>query len=132
MWRLNVGSTPHGARLAVRPDGRVDTTSSGLYSTCIMPSYPNLAPAMVWIYGGDRERGEELMGRVRRKMVIDLQRPWDMRCGLDADGNHLWGLEYYRNTIIWTLPVALLGHDLKTFSAPGGLRDRIVRAARGE
>ena len=87
---------------------------------------------MVWIYGGDRELGEELMRRPWRRMVIDLQRPWDMPCGLDADGNHLWGLEYYHNTMLWTLPVALLGQTLRTFSAPGELRDRIVRAAREE
>jgi uncharacterized protein (DUF608 family) len=129
MWRYNVESTPHGARLAVRPDGSVDT-AEGLYASSMIPSFSTLAPAMVLIYGGDRERGEELMRRAWRRMVIDLQRPWDMPCGLDADGNHLWGLEYYNDSMLWTLPVALLGQDTRTFSAPRGLRDRIVTAAR--
>ena len=68
------------------------------------------------------------MRRVWRRQVVELKMPWDMPGGLDPDGEHRWGLEYYHNTMLWTLPVALLGQDLRTFCAPGGLRGRIVAA----
>ena len=129
VWRLNVESTPYGVRVAVGPDGSMET-SEGLYGTSLMPSWPSIAPAMLLIYSGDRERGEELMRRTWRHLVMDLQRPWDMPCGLGTEGEHRWGLEYYHNTMLWMLPIAVLGQHLKSYCAPGGFVDRIVKAAR--
>ena len=128
IWRINVASTPHGVRIALRPDGSSD--EEGFYSTCIHPSYSSTVPASLLCYTGDGERGLELMRRTWHRLVVDLQMAWDMPGGLDPEGNHRWGLEYYHNTMLWTLPVAVLGQDLRAFRAPEGLGGRIVAAAR--
>ena len=70
------------------------------------------------------------MRRVWHHLVIDLPMAWDMPVMLRADGEHAWGLEYFHNTMLWVLPTAILGQDLETFAAAGGMIDRVVRAAR--
>ena len=127
IWRNNL--TPYGVRIALRPDGSED--QEGFYSVGLHPSYSSHVPAMLMIYGGDRARGEEIMHRIWRQVVIGLQMPWDMPGGLAADGQHRWGLEYYHNTMLWTLPMAFLGHTLGSFCAPGELVDRVKRAGSG-
>jgi hypothetical protein len=124
-----VASTKHGVRIALRPDGSAD--EEGFFSTCIHPSYSTTVPASLLCYTGARERGAELMRRVWHRLVVDLQMAWDMPGGLDPEGNHRWGLEYYHNTMLWTFPVAVLGQTLRSFAAQGGLVDRVTRAARG-
>ena len=128
IWGLNVASTPYGVRTGLHPDGATDR--SGYYSSLMVPSYSSLVPAMLMINSGDEERGVELMHRVWRHLVIDLPMAWDMPVMLRADGEHAWGLEYFHNTMLWVLPIAILGQDLATFAAPGGMIDRVVRAAR--
>ena len=129
IWGLNVASTPYGVRTGLHPDGATDR--SGYYSSLMVPSYSSLVPAMLMIHSGDHERGIELMRRVWHHLVIDLPMAWDMPVMLNADGEHAWGLEYYHNTMLWVLPTAILGQDLATFAAAGGMIDRVVRAARG-
>lgn len=129
IWGLNVASTPYGVRTGLRPDGATDW--SGFYSSLMTPSYSSLVPAMLMIHSGDHARGIELMRRVWHHQVIDLPMAWDMPVMLNADGEHAWGLEYYHNTMLWVLPTAILGQDLRTFASAGGMIDRVVRAARG-
>ena len=126
IWRNNL--TSHGVRVALKPDGSPDSES--LYSLNIQPSYSTIVPAALRIYEGDREKGLDLMRRTWRRLVIDLGMAWDMPQGLDADGNHRIGLEYYHNSMLWSFPAAVLEENLKSFSASGGLVDRIKRAAR--
>ena len=126
VWRHNI--TPHGVRIAIRPDGGEDT--EGFNSTGLHPSYSTHVPSMVAIYEGNRTQGMELMHRVWHRLVIDLQMAWDMPGGLTPSGFHRWGLEYYHNTMLCSFPVAVLGHTLKSFCAPGELVDRVARAAK--
>ena len=119
IWGLNVASTPYGVRTGLHPDGATDR--SGYYSSLMVPSYSSLVPAMLMINSGDEERGVELMHRVWRHLVIDLPMAWDMPVMLRADGEHAWGLEYFHNTMLWVLPIAILGQDLAIIC--GGLEE---------
>jgi hypothetical protein len=80
------------------------------------------------IYSGDLERGVELIHSTWRKMVVEGQMAWDMPGHITPEGTTGCGLEYYHNTMLWTLPIAVLGQDLKAFCEPGGLVDRMVKA----
>jgi hypothetical protein len=114
----------------MRPDGSPDDES--LYSLNIQPSYSTIVPAALQLYEGDPEKGLDLMKRTWHRLLVDLGMGWDMPQGLDAEGNHRIGLEYYHNSMLWSLPPALKRQSLSEFCAPGELVDRIVRRARGE
>ena len=53
---------------------------------------------------------------------------WDMPCQVTPEGDSAFGMEYYHNTMLWTMPMAVLKQDLKTFCAPGGLAYQIIQA----
>ena len=40
--------------------------------------------------------------------------------------------EYYHNTMLWTLPMAVLGEDLRSYGADTGFAGRVIQAARAE
>ena len=49
----------------------------------------------------------------------------------DADtGESVYGHDYYQDMMLWSLPAALDGKDLAAPAQPGGLVDRVVKAAR--
>ena len=127
IWNHNVKVAKYGVRNSIRPDLTTDT--EGFYSGVQCPSYSSLVPAILMIYSGEAERGLELMRSIWHKMVMEKSMAWDMPCQLTPEGDAAYGLEYYHNTMLWTLPIAVLGQDLKTFCAPGGIVDRVIRAA---
>jgi uncharacterized protein (DUF608 family) len=127
IWSHNVKAASFGVRTAVRPDLSADR--EGFYSQNQCPSYSTLVPAMVMIWNGDRRRGLELIHSVWRKMVLEKSMAWDMPCQLTPEGEVAFGLEYYHNTMLWTLPAAIFGHDIARFRSPEGLVGRIVAAA---
>ncbi|MDX2226550.1 MAG: hypothetical protein SFY92_05560, partial [Verrucomicrobiae bacterium] len=58
---------------------------------------------------------------------------WDQPCMLMPDGSFGFGIEYYHNTMLWVVPMALMGDNLQTFTHGNGLAARVVRAAgKGE
>jgi uncharacterized protein (DUF608 family) len=127
IWSHNVKVAKFGVRTAIRPD--LSNDAEGFYSTLQCPSYSSLVPAMMLIYQGDRLRGLELMRSIWHRLVVEGAMAWDMPAHVTVDGECGSGLEYYHNTMLWTLPIAVLGQDLKAFCGTGGLADRIVRAA---
>jgi len=129
--RLNVAATPYGIRTSLRPDGSDDKT--GFYAPLITPSYSTIVPTSVMMYSGDghfSELGMEIVRRTWYNMVFNQQMTWDMPCMLNADGTLAWGLEYWHNPMLWAFPIAVLEKNLSSFSAPGGLVDRITSASR--
>ena len=129
IWKYNVSIAKYGVRTAIKPD--LTTDMEGFYSSRQCPSYSSLTPAMVMIYSGDAKRGLDLMHSIWNKLVIEKSNAWDMPCQMTADGDVAFGLEYYHNTMLWTLPIAVLGQSLRTFCGPQGLANRIIAAASG-
>ncbi len=43
-------------------------------------------------------------------------------------GTGIWGNDYAQMMAVWKLPAAVMGKDVRTFCAPGGLVDRIIQA----
>ena len=46
-------------------------------------------------------------------MVADLGMVWDQPAGLTAEGKFGFGHEYFHNTMLWALPLAVLGEDVR-------------------
>ena len=129
LWRLNVSAgSPFGIRTAVKPDGSMDM-AGGYTGTGIVPSYCTLVPAIVMIRSGDLQRGLEIVHRVWHRMVADLGMAWDQPAGLTAEGKFGFGHEYFHNTMLWALPLAVLGEDVRR-SCGQGFVQRIIQAAR--
>jgi uncharacterized protein (DUF608 family) len=129
IWSHNVKIAQYGVRTSIRPD--LSTDAEGFYSVMQCPSYSSLVPASLMICYGDAKRGLALMHSVWHQIVIDPPAmAWDMPAHMRVDGGRAVGLEYYHNTMLWTLPIVVLGQDLGTFCAPEGLGGRIVKAAR--
>ena len=130
IWDHNVKIAGYGVRTSIRPD--LSTDAEGFYSAMQCPSYSSLVPASLMIRSGDPERGLALMQSVWHQIVIAPPvMAWDMPAHMRLDGGRAVGLEYYHNTMLWTLPIIVLGQDLGRFCAPDGLGGRIVEAARG-
>jgi len=58
---------------------------------------------------------------------------WDFPNHLRGDkdtGEVVYGHDYYTNMVIWMLPAAMEGKDLRAPMLPGGLVDRVIQAAR--
>jgi hypothetical protein len=47
-------------------------------------------------------------------------------------GKLAYGTEYTINTMVWAVPAAMEGQDFSAPFQPGGLVDRVLRAATGE
>ena len=127
IWSHNVKAARFGVRTAVRPNLVEDT--GGLYSGMQAPSYSSLVPAMMMIYSGDVARGLEVMRSTWHRMVVDGQMAWDMPAHLTPEGKTGVGLEYYHNTMLWTLPMAVLGEDLRSYRSDTGFAGRVVSAS---
>jgi len=90
--------------------------------------------AMTYMYAGEREFGLELARRCWENIVCRQRYTWDMPNIMrgDADtGESVYGHDYYQDMMLWSLPAAIAGKDLGAPAQPGGLVDRVVKAARG-
>ena len=128
LWRLNVATTRFGIRDSVRPDGTTDE-SGGYTGIANMGAYCTQVPAVLLIANGDPGRGLEMPRRLWHQYVFGLGMAWDMPNGITAAGEWYSGHEYWHNTMLWVLPLAVLGEDLATASATRGFAHRITAAA---
>jgi hypothetical protein len=44
-------------------------------------------------------------------------------------GERTFGNDYYQDMMLWSMPAAVEGKDFGSPAKPGGLADRIIRAA---
>jgi hypothetical protein len=112
----------------VRPDGSTDE-SGGYTGIANIGAHSAQVPAVLLIAGGDSERGLEIPRRWWRQYVFGLGMAWDMPNSMTAEGEWYAGHEYWHNTMLWVLPLAVLGESLASSSAPGGFAHRIIEAA---
>jgi uncharacterized protein (DUF608 family) len=127
IWSHNVKAAQFGVRTAVTPDLGED--KGGLYSGMQAPSYSTLVPSMLMVYAGDAYRGIDVAHSTWQRMVVDGQMAWDMAAHVTQEGKTGAGLEYYHNTMLWAMPMAVLDEDLSSYRSATGLVGRIVKAA---
>lgn len=132
--RLNIPASRFGMVDAVFADGKpcIEGGPGGdrIWSRDIFIQC-NATAAMVFMYHGRRQEGE----KAAQTMLDTLFRgphamPWSHPCGINSlTGATTHGHDYYDHMVIWTYPLALAGQDIRAAIAPGGLIDRILRAA---
>jgi len=129
--RINVSLTRFGAVNFANPDGTpARDVGYGPYS---MFPPEVLMLAMTYMYEGEVDFGLELARRHWHNIVCEKGRTWDQPNILRGDvdtGEFVYGHDYYQNMMLWALPAAMQGEDLSAPTRPGGLVDRMIKAAR--
>jgi len=129
--RCNVAVTQYGAVNYARPDGTpAQVKGYGTYS--YFPPEA-LMLAMNYMYEGEKEFGLELARKVWHNLVCTQGYTWDMPNIMRGDvdtGERTYGNDYYQDMMLWSLPAALEGKHFGAPMQPGGLVDRILKAAR--
>ena len=130
--RCNVANTFCGAINFARPNGNplAPDDPVAAYGTHSMFAAEVLVQSMTYMYEGEQEFGIELARRSLENLVCRQRHTWDNPCIVKGkSGERLSGHEYYQNMLIWALPACMSGQDLAGPCQPGGLVDRVMRAA---
>jgi uncharacterized protein (DUF608 family) len=129
--RCNVSVTKYGAVNYANPDGTVANPGGyGAYSY-VPPEL--LMLAMTYMYHGERDFGLELAHKAWRNLICTQGYTWDMPNIMRGDvdtGERTFGNDYYQDMMLWSLPAAIAGEDVSAPCKPGGLVDRVLKAAR--
>jgi len=122
---------PFGMRLFSNADGSKAQGHFGyLGSNAGTFSSMSFALGMTYIYNGQRTVGEDLIRRTLDYVMVRNGYTWDFPLSWQVDtGNRTYGTDYYMNMILWSVPAALAGQDLSGPCKPGGLVDRMIKAA---
>lgn len=121
---------PAGAVNLARPDGQLAEGVGYGPNAYFVPEIYMLA--MTYMYAGERDFGLELARRCVHSLNIRNLLTWNQPNILRADnGDMLFGSHYVQNMMLWAVPAALERQDIAAFCAPGGLVDRVIRAAKG-
>ena len=129
--RCNVAVTKYGAVNYANADGTV--ANPGGYGAYSYFPPELLMLAMTFMYQGEREFGLELAHRAWHNLVCQQGYTWDMPNIMRGDvdtGERTYGNDYYQDLMLWSLPAAIAGKDFGAPLRPGGLVDRMLRAAR--
>jgi uncharacterized protein (DUF608 family) len=87
--------------------------------------------AMNYIYNGQPDFGLEFLRKTMEVVVCREGHAWDTPNVVDGQtGERVFGTDYYQNMMLWALPSAVAGQDLKAACAPGSLVDRMIQAGR--
>lgn len=130
--RCNVALTPKvGAANFARPDGSPVSVKAKLayYGTYAMFTPEVVVLGMTYIYAGKKDFGVDLVRSHWENLVLHQGLEWDMPNIVRGDtGARVFGTDYYQDMMLWALPLAMRGQDLKQGCAPGSLVDRVIRA----
>jgi hypothetical protein len=84
----------------------------------------------LYLYEGEEEIGLELVRRCVYSLNILNLLTWNQPNVLRAGtGDRLIGSHYVQNMMLWAVPAALERNDIASFCAPGGLVDKMIKAA---
>jgi uncharacterized protein (DUF608 family) len=126
--RVNAAITPYGAADLVALDGR-QSEGVGFGAVTFFVSEMSILVS-TYLYAGEREFGLELARRMQVALNREWGCTWDQPNVLRGDtGEKTLGSQLLQSMFLWIVPAAAMGQDLEGFSAPGGLVDRMVRAA---
>ena len=129
--RCNVKVTRYGAVNYANPDGTPAPVKG--YGTYSYFPPEALMLAMNYMYAGQKEFGLELARKVWHNLVCLQGYTWDMPNIMRGDvdtGERTFGNDYYQDMMLWSLPAAIEGQDFSAPARPGGLVDRMLKAAR--
>ena len=141
--RTCVAATPLGALLFTTPDGEpvaadehpmaAEVNTWGAYpATQLCPSAP-ISLGLAYMFAGQADFGLELIRRVMHSVHCQRGQTWYGVNQIESpSGKHVWGTEYTMNGQVWQVLGPMQGEDLAAPSRPGGLVDRIIRAATGQ
>lgn len=136
--RANIALTKYGAVNYANPDGTVIAPAKpGTWDYGRFSYFPPeaLMLAMTYMYQGQVSFGTELARRVWHNLICLQGYTWDMPNIMRGDvdtGERTFGNDYYQDMMLWSLPAALKGEDFAAPTRPGGLVDRVIKAAAGK
>jgi len=84
--------------------------------------------AMTYMYRGQVQFGLDLAARTVNK-ILQSGWYWDWPVVIDGANAPRNGYDYYQDLVLWAMPAAMKGEDLRGPSLPGGLVDRVIQAA---
>jgi uncharacterized protein (DUF608 family) len=129
--RANVGLTKYGATNFANPDG---TPAKDVgYGTYSMFPPLLLILSMTYMYEGEVEFGFDLAHRHWHNLICEKGYAWDQPNYFRGDrdtGEAYYGHDYYQNMMLWALPAAIRRKDISVPMLPGGLVDKVIKAAR--
>lgn len=129
--RCNVAMSKYAAVNYAKPDGT--PAKIGGYGTYSFMPNEGLMLAMTYMYRGQKEFGLELARKNWDNIVCRQGYTWDMPNIMRGDvdtGERRSGRDYSQCMMLWSLPAAIEGKDFGAPTKPGGLVDRIVKAAQ--
>lgn len=139
--RCNIALTKYGATNYANPDGTpADIPGTGILdATSGYGTYSYFPPellmlAMTYMYNGHQELGLELARKAWHNIICAKGYTWDMPNTMrgDADtGEKAYGADYYQDMILWSMVASVEGSDIAQPTRPGGLVDRVMKAAKG-
>jgi uncharacterized protein (DUF608 family) len=128
--RCNIALSKYAAVNYAKPDGQ--PANVGGYGTYSFFPPEGLMLAMTYMYKGQKEFGLELARKNWHNIVCRQGYTWDlpniMRGDVDT-GERRSGADYSQDMMLWSLPAAVEGKDFGAPAKPGGLVDRIIKAA---
>lgn len=125
--KTNVALNRYGAANFAHADGKpVENVGYGTYGYFVPEVF---MLAATYIYNGRRELGLRLLNGALAGIALKHGDVWNQPNIVSGDtGRRIYGSDYYQNMVLWSLPAALSGHDLRQSCAPDSLVDRIIRA----
>jgi uncharacterized protein (DUF608 family) len=130
--RINCRLSQSGAVNYANPDGTA--AEVGGYGTYSYFPPELMILAMNFMYEEQKDFGLELLHKCMYNITCRWGYTWDApntTVGHTDSGERKFGADYYQDMMLWAVPAALRSEDLKGPCKPGGLVDRIVRAAPG-
>jgi uncharacterized protein (DUF608 family) len=129
--QMNCALSQSGAVNYANPDG-IPARVGGYGTFSYFP--PELFMlAMTFMYEGQRAFGLDLLHRCLYNITCRWGYTWDMPNTVrgDADtGQRAFGADYYQNMMLWAVPAALAGQDLRGPLQPGGHVERVLQAGK--
>jgi uncharacterized protein (DUF608 family) len=130
--RCNMALSPEmGAVNFTQPDGSPLPVDSkvAVYGQYAMFTPEVVVLAMTYLYAGVREVGLELVRKFWENLCLKQGHNWDLPNMIHADsGKRVFGTDYYQNMMLWALPAAIAGQDLRASCAPEELIERMIQA----
>jgi uncharacterized protein (DUF608 family) len=84
-----------------------------------------------YMYAGDKETGAEIVRTCLEGISVAEGYTWTQPNVVSGDtGKVIYGSDYYQNMMLWAVPAALDGHDIRKATAKGTLIDRVLRAGK--
>ncbi|HZZ38133.1 MAG TPA: GH116 family glycosyl-hydrolase [Acidobacteriaceae bacterium] len=84
-----------------------------------------------YLYDGDRATGTEIIRTCQEGISAKYGYTWTQPNVVSGDtGKRIYGSDYYQNMMLWIVPAALDGQDLKKAAQDGGLIAKVLRAGK--